>query len=198
MSRKRPPSIIMFLRLVTYLAAAWFLGFGFYIISLPDAQEPATVSGSEAIVVLTGGAGRLGAGVRLMEEKSANRMLISGVNPVVTADELTALTGADSSLFACCIDLDHASPDTAGNATESAKWARQYGFTSITLVTADYHMPRSLILFRNALPEATITAFAVDGNWPLGLLAKEYNKYLVTLAREAIGTSRTKQEGHAP
>ncbi len=197
MSRKRPSSIVIFLRLMTYLAAAWVLGFGFYIISLPDAPEPAGMSKSEAIVVLTGGSGRLGAGVRLMEEKSANRMLISGVNPVVTADELTALTGADRSLFACCIDLDHASPDTAGNATESAKWARQHGFTSITLVTADYHMPRSLILFRNAMPEATIMAFAVDGDWPLGLLAKEYNKYLVTLGREAVGASRTKSEGHA-
>lgn len=195
MPRNRPSPIIMFLKLPVYLVAAWILGFGFYIVSLPSSADPAEAAQSDAVIVLTGGAGRLDAGVRLMEARSAGRMLISGVNPVVTPGELTALTGADDHLFDCCVDLDHASPDTAGNATESAKWARAHGFSSIILVTADYHMPRSLILFREALPEATITAFAVDGDWPLGLLAKEYNKYLVTLVRQAIGASRTQQEG---
>jgi len=195
MPRNRPSPIIMFLKLPVYLAAAWVLGFGFYIVSLPTSADPAKATQSDAVIVLTGGAGRLDAGVRLMEARSAGRMLISGVNPVVTPAELTALTGADDGLFACCVDLDHASPDTAGNAIESAKWARTHGFSSIILVTADYHMPRSLILFRQALPEATITAFAVDGDWPLGLLAKEYNKYLVTLVRQAVGASRIQQEG---
>ena len=54
------------------------------------------------------------------------------------------------------------------------------------LVTADYHMPRSLILFRRAMPDVTVTPHAVDTEAPLGFLIREYNKYLITLLRDAL------------
>lgn len=51
-----------------YLAVAWLLGFGYFYLTLPE--EPAEMPGADAIVVLTGGAGRLEAGLRLLEPRS--------------------------------------------------------------------------------------------------------------------------------
>jgi uncharacterized SAM-binding protein YcdF (DUF218 family) len=195
MPKQRQSFLMMMVKLPIYLAAAWALGFGFYILTLPG--SPADTPKSDAIIVLTGGAGRLEAGVRLLEARLAERMLISGVNPVVEPHELSALTGADDALFTCCVDLDRAAPDTAGNASESAQWVRKHGFSSVVLVTADYHMPRSLILFRSAMPDARIMAWSVTADWPLALLAKEYNKYLVTLVHHAFSGNRdTKRDTH--
>lgn len=174
------------IKLPLYVAVAWLLGFGFFVVNLPQAKTLPYPDNSDGIIVLTGGAGRLEAGLDLLEKEVAARMLISGVNPVVEPHELSALTGAEEALFTCCIDLDRAAPNTAGNATESAAWAKKHGFHSLVLVTADYHIPRSLILFRRAMPEARILAHPVKGEWPILYIANEYNKYMVTLLGEAF------------
>ena len=67
---------------------------------------------------------------------------------------------------------------------------RDNGFRSLRLVTANYHMPRSLLQFRHALPDATIIAHPVFPDhvkqdswwqWPgtARLIIGEYNKFLV-------------------
>ena len=97
------------------------------------------------------------------------------------------MTGAEQTLFNCCVDLGKAALNTEGNAEETADWANVYGFASIVLVTADYHMPRSLILFRKAMPGVHIVAHPVSGEWPVLFLVKEYSKYVITLVRHAGG-----------
>lgn len=186
MARKPFSSVTLAMKAVLYLVVAWALGFGFFVLTLPKAKLIETTPKSDGIIVLTGGAGRLEAGLRLLESKVAERMLISGVNPVVEPHELSALTGAEEALFTCCIDLDRAAPNTAGNATESALWANERGYRSFVLVTADYHMPRSLVLFRRAMPGAHFFAHPVEGEWPILYLVHEYNKYMVTLVGEAL------------
>ena len=42
--------------------------------------------------------------------------------------------------------------NTNGNAIEAKQWIEQNGIKTITLVTANYHMPRSLLEFKKALP----------------------------------------------
>ncbi|WP_262692031.1 YdcF family protein [Kordiimonas aestuarii] len=185
MERKKTSITRHIVRVFAYLVAAWLLGFGYFLMTMPE--EPAEMQGADAIVVLTGGAGRLEAGLELLEAKVAKRMLISGVNPVVKSGDLSALTGAEQTLFNCCVDLGKAALNTKGNADETAEWANVYGFSSIVLVTADYHMPRSLILFRRAMPKVHIVAHPVSGEWPILFLAKEYSKYIVTLVRHARG-----------
>ncbi len=176
----------MLIKAPFYLIAAWLLGFGYFTLTLPEAVPEGATPKSDGIIVLTGGAGRLEAGLALLEAKVADRMLISGVNPVVEPRELSALTGTEEALFTCCVDLDRAAPNTAGNATESNLWAEAHGYSTLVLVTADYHMPRSLILFRRAMPQATIFAHPVKGEWPVLYLANEFNKYVFTLIGEAF------------
>ena len=89
--------------------------------------------------------------------------------------------------------LGHDAIDTRGNARETAAWVRARGVRRVHLVTANYHMARSLLEFRRAMPEVTIVAHPViadrvrldDWWWRPGtasLLASEYTKYLAALA----------------
>lgn len=147
---------------------------------------------SDGIVVLTGGAARLDVGLELLAAKKAKRMLITGVNPGLGKADMQA-RGGNAPLFDCCIDIGFA-PDTVGNAEESAAWAQAGGFKSLRVVTASYHMPRSLLEFQRRLPGIELLAHPVFPEhvklerwwmWPgtAVLLAGEFQKYLAALAR---------------
>ena len=84
--------------------------------------------------------------------------------------------------------------DTTGNATGSAAWAEQHGYGRLIVVTNDYHVPRSMLEMRRALPDRELTAYAVVNakpsatdfaNWldRYRVLAGEYAKYLVAQVR---------------
>lgn len=173
------------IRLPLYLLVFWVLGFGLYVMRLPHV-DPDPIPHADAIIVLTGGAGRLEAGMDLLAKKSAKRLFISGVHPSVVRSELSKLTGADPALFECCVDLGRIALNTYGNATESRAWVEAHGFHKLILVTADYHMPRSLLLFRHVIPEAEVIAFPVNTGRPLHLLVKEYTKYLFTVVGQLL------------
>ena len=68
---------------------------------------------------------------------------------------------------------------------------RQHGYRSLRLVTGGYHMPRSLLEFSEALPEAEVVPHPVfpdrvkQASWwtrpgTAALIIGEYNKYLLT------------------
>ncbi|TNE61742.1 MAG: YdcF family protein [Alphaproteobacteria bacterium] len=181
------------LRLPLYLGALWALGFAYYVVQLPEVAEIPAME-ADAIIVLTGGAGRLEAGMTLLQQKTAERLLLSGVHPSVEMTELSALTGLDMSLFNCCVDLGRSARNTIGNATESRTWARSHGFRRLIIVTADYHMPRSLVVFRRAMPEAEFIAYPVNSGRPVHLLAKEYTKYVFTVLGQVLPDKAYEQE----
>jgi uncharacterized SAM-binding protein YcdF (DUF218 family) len=170
-----------------------------------EAQAPPQ---ADAIVALTGGTwDRLTTGVRLLEEEKGERLLISGVNRVVTDEELLdEALEVDPELARCCIDLGRSAEDTLGNASETARWAREHRYTRLILVTDDYHMPRSQAELSLALPEAEIYPYPVRTRWTdpalwrsdlgaAGRLGAEYVKYLVIRGREAVlGLGNTEEE----
>lgn len=153
---------------------------------------------AQAIVALTGGSmERLSTGVHLLEQQRAERLLISGVNRVVTDQELFDVLDIDPALAACCVDLGRAAEDTLGNASETAEWARAHHYRRLILVTDDYHMPRSYTELALAMPEAEIyrypvrTRFTDPAVWrsdvgAAGRLGAEYVKYLMIRGREAL------------
>lgn len=177
--------------LVAFLAGFW----SFAENVRQPAEEP---QAAQAIVALTGGSlERLTTGVRLLEEHKGERLLISGVNRVVTDAELYDALHIDPALGECCIDIGRSAEDTLGNASETAAWAREHHYTNIILVTDDYHMPRSQAELSVALPEAEIHPYPVRTRWTdPGLwrsdltaamrLGAEYVKYLVIRGREAL------------
>lgn len=178
-------------------AAAFAIGFWNFAERVrAEADEPPQ---AQAIVALTGGSlERLTTGVRLLEERKGERLLISGVNRIVTDQELLGeALKVNPDLASCCIDLGRTAEDTLGNAAETAAWARQHRYRSIILVTDDYHMPRSLTELELAMPEAEIYPYPVRTRWTdpalwrsdltaAGRLGGEYVKYLVIRGREAL------------
>lgn len=177
-------------------AIAFIVGFWNFATSVrAEAEAPPT---SQAIVALTGGSmERLTTGVRLLEERKGERLLISGVNRVVTDDELLHHALDVDPALAERIDLGRSAEDTLGNASEAAAWAREHRYTQIILVTDDYHMPRSQAELELALPEAEIHPYPVRTRWTdpkvwrsdlsaATRLGAEYVKYLVIRGREAL------------
>jgi uncharacterized SAM-binding protein YcdF (DUF218 family) len=174
---------------------AGLLEFGDRVVRLTPADEPAAADG---IVALTGGSDqRLEAATRLLEDGKGRRLLVSGVNPRATRQDLWSVTGAAKPLFDCCVDLGFTAADTVGNAREAAEWARSLGYHSLILVTADYHMPRAMLELRAALPAATITPYPVATrdldaqHWLASApgvrrVTLEYCKDLAILARETV------------
>lgn len=175
-------------RCATLLVAVWLAGFLWFWLALPEAQAPEDAPVADAVVVLTGGDGRLDAGLALLAAQKGERMLISGVHQSVSYRDLSALTGAPMTIFECCIDLDHVSDSTKENAVQSAAWATGKGYSSLLIVTADYHMSRSLAQFRLAMPDKAIIPFPVASKISMQGLVTEYSKLLVTKSRHLFAS----------
>jgi uncharacterized SAM-binding protein YcdF (DUF218 family) len=171
-------------RLIMLIGVAWILGFGWFA-GLPP--QPAVDQQTDAIVVPTGGEGRIMRGIMLMQSNQARRMLITGVDPRVTKAALAERQQMPISVINCCVDLGREAVDTRSNATETANWVRQRGYRSIRLVTNDWHMRRArLELSRSLGPRVRIVADALRSEASLGVLFREYNKYLVRRAAAVL------------
>lgn len=120
-----------------------------------------SVSRSDGIVALTGGEARIREAARLLDAGKGGRLLISGVNRRTTREDLLRLTNLSSQKFNCCVDIGYEALDTQGNADEARVWASQRQFSSLTIVTASYHMPRSLAEIGIALPGIKLVAHPV-------------------------------------
>lgn len=153
-----------------------------------------TTTRTDAIVVLTGGSGRLEAGIELLKAGLGNQLFVSGVGEGVTPEDAFDVETGVLDALACCISFGHSAGNTAGNASETTAWARENGHASLRLVTASYHMPRSMMEFRRALPDATLVAnpiypehVKVNDWWyhrgTAGLIASEYAKSLLMMLK---------------
>ncbi len=146
-------------------------------------------------MALTGGDARLDAAVALLEGGTGKRLLISGVNKASTKDQLKHLSNGGRR-FDCCADIGYAAEDTYGNAEEAAAWTAQHRFKSLIVVTASYHMPRSLRLFHSLMPGVRLIAYPVEpagvdmAAWwrpgTLHLLHNEYLKYVASFVMTAV------------
>jgi uncharacterized SAM-binding protein YcdF (DUF218 family) len=162
------------------LLLAWALGFGLFLLSL---GKPLEDRKTDAIVVLTGGSGRIDRGLAVLRAGDAKRMLVSGVDPDVRPVELAVQFRIDRGLMACCIDLGWQAIDTRSNAEETAKWVQRHGFKSVRLVTTDWHMPRARMELGNAIGRDVevigdgVRSGPSSPGW--SVLFREYHKFLV-------------------
>jgi uncharacterized SAM-binding protein YcdF (DUF218 family) len=172
------------------------LAFASRVAHATPAADPGTAQG---IVALTGGSSRrLTAAMALLQAGRAQRLLISGVNPHTTRQQIRRVARAVAGpVYDCCVDLGFEAIDTVGNAREASEWARARGYDHLILVTADYHMPRALLELHGAMPRVKLIPYPVATEdvdarqwWKtpqgLRLMVMEYDKYLVILTREAV------------
>ncbi|MEY2942681.1 MAG: hypothetical protein RLY97_695 [Pseudomonadota bacterium] len=166
----------MLRRAVSLILLLWALGFIVFAVSLP---KPMGKGASGAIVVLTGGEGRIDRGLALLRGKAAGRMLVAGVDPEVKPREFAAHYHVDAALMTCCITLGYQSVDTRSNAAEVADWVRENKLASIRLVTSDWHMRRAAWELAQRLPPTvTVETDAVTTKPTFNTLLLEYNKLI--------------------
>lgn len=175
----------MITRLTAFLVMLWALGFAWFSIFLPQPLDGRT---TDAIVVLTGGNGRIDRGLQLMQEGAAKRMLISGVDRSVRPHELAVRYEVPDALFDCCVTLGREAIDTRSNGIETARWLEKRGYDTVRLITTDWHMRRAAFELKQALPGDVVLVYdAVPGRPSFAMLFKEYNKYVLRRAAALIG-----------
>ncbi|WP_209017521.1 YdcF family protein [Roseibium aggregatum] len=187
---------IAFVAVVVALMAGAVGQFVFFAHKIASAKVPETAN-ADAIVVLTGGHARVNEAIRLLEEGRANRLLISGVHPGTTREQLAVVTSSHKPLEKGSVDLDRVALNTAGNAAETASWVRKNGFSSLLLVTSAYHLPRAEAELSGALPDVMLISYPVFSKdlkldaWykepaTMRLLIREYVKYIVARLRITV------------
>lgn len=163
----------------------WALGFIWFAVALP---QPAPQSRTDAIVVPTGSGGRIQRGLEMLQLGAAEQMLVTGVDASVQPDEFVAQFSVPQRIMDCCITLGFSALDTRGNARETAEWLADRGYTSLRLVTADWHMRRAAAELQDQLPEnITVLRDAVRSEPSLGTLFTEYHKLLAVWTLQVLG-----------
>lgn len=168
----------MIRRGLALLFVVWLLGFLWFAAALP---QPAAAGVTDAIIVPTGGAGRIDRGLELLRADQAEALLVSGVDREVKAGEFAAEYDVPMELMDCCITLGFAAVDTRSNAAETAQWVRERGYTSLRLVTTDWHMRRAASELYDELPASvTVVRDAVASEPSFRNLFLEYNKLIAS------------------
>lgn len=171
----------MFRRVASFVFLVWVIGFLWFVVALPRPAEDGVRT--DAVIVPTGGAGRIPRGLAVLEQGLAARMLVSGVDSEVRPQEFAAQFGVSPRTMACCVTLGFAAVDTRSNAAETAKWVAQNEVRSLRLVTTDWHMRRAAGELDRTLPESvTVVRDAVPSRPDLRTLFLEYHKLIASRA----------------
>jgi uncharacterized SAM-binding protein YcdF (DUF218 family) len=181
---------------VLVIGLVWLVGLWRFAAAIPN-EVTAPDRTTDAIVVLTGGSLRVEGGLHLLAEGKGKKLFISGVYRGVDVTELLHLSRQTPDSVACCVVLGHDADNTLGNARETAQWMESEGYHSLRLVTASYHMPRSMLEFTRAMPDVEIVPnpvfpeFLQEAPWWRSrrsalLIASEYVKYLAAMVRPYV------------
>jgi len=176
---------------ILWLIFLAFLGGFFYFVSLvPAVQTDRGDVITDAAIVLTGGKMRIEEGLKLLKEGKTHKLFISGVG----SDKV--ITQVDSQLSFSDrrkAEFGKLATSTKGNALETKIWLKKNNVKTINLVTANYHMPRSLLEFRyylnsdiTIIPHPSFTSsFHREEYWKhlnsVKILVLEYCKTLLFL-----------------
>jgi uncharacterized SAM-binding protein YcdF (DUF218 family) len=172
------------LRFVASAVLIYVFGFLGFALTLP---QPVSGQLTDAVIVPTGGPGRIARGIDVVEEGLARELFVSGVDPEVKPKEFAAQFKVPSRLMTCCVTLGYLAVDTRSNAGEAAQWMKENRFSSVRLVTTDWHMARAASEFAEALPAGTmIVRDAVKSTPDLATLYLEYNKLIAAAVSQGL------------
>jgi uncharacterized SAM-binding protein YcdF (DUF218 family) len=186
--------------LILLAVLVFTVGFAVFSERTTRRAPPAPPPSADGVVALTGAGGaRISTAMMLLDQRAGGRLLITGVNPSTTDDDVRRIAGGTSVMFDCCVDLDRSARTTVGNAREAAAWTRSHGYRSLIVVTSDFHMPRTLLELKSALgPGVAVHAYPVRGADVSGRpwwrdptaarrLMVEYVKFLAALVLDVAG-----------
>ena len=156
---------------------------------LNTATNPNKIDG---IVVLTGDQYRIAKGIELLKNYPGKKLLISGVNKNINAIDIMEKFPNNKNFFECCIDIGKDAKNTFENIIETFKWMKSNEFTSIIIVTSDYHVPRVKLEINRFIDNQEIFYEVVkndetDSIQRLKKITLEYIKYIRTFLSIKIG-----------
>ena len=168
----------MIARFFALVLLGYAVGFILFAVTLGK-PAPAALK-TDAVVVITGGPGRLEHGMDVLQQGKAKRLLVAGADPSVTKRDLGVRLGGRQRLLGCCVDLGSESVDTRSNAEESQRWLAKRKYKSVRLITSDWHMRRARYEFRKVLgSKLVLETDAVRSEPSFITLFGEYNKYVL-------------------
>jgi uncharacterized SAM-binding protein YcdF (DUF218 family) len=131
-----------------------------HLLTLRDPGPPARPA--DAIFVLSGGEGRIQEGYRAWSGGAARELYILGAGRRVPATRIVPEVSRIPAEALSRVHVEWWSENTLENAF-SAKSAVGAGkYSSVILVTSDYHIPRAVLAFRKVLPpDVSVSAIRV-------------------------------------
>lgn len=183
-----------FILIFIALLIIWFIGLLFFISRVPKYQNLDNNT-AEAAIVLTGGDKRIEEGVKILQQKLVKKLFITGVNYKVRNKK--EIPYVDDLYKVDNVEIGKEATTTTGNAFEAREWIKKNHIHTIKIVTANYHMPRSILEFQYRIPDIIIEAhsvfpdkFDINKWWydknTLILILKEYTKYIYVLSYTKI------------
>ena len=175
----------MLRKFVSACFLVWVFGFLWFAVDLP---QPAEELETDAVIVATGGPGRIARGLEVLDQGLAQRMLVTGVDPEVKPVEFAAQFDVSEAQMECCVALGFRAMDTRGNADETADWVKRNTVQSLRLVTTDWHMRRAAgELDRKLPPSVQVVRDAVPSQPNLWTLFLEYHKLIASRISGFVG-----------
>jgi uncharacterized SAM-binding protein YcdF (DUF218 family) len=160
------------IRFLLWCGGIWCSLFFIFLISIPTKNDETTKV--EAIVVFTGSKGRIQRAMELYERGLAPKLYISGLKSgesrYVLFDRYLPKTCLPEN-----IDWDTAK-NTHQNALETVDWLMENGIKTIRLVTASYHMPRSVLELHSKNKNLVILPYVIQE--PVFLSQKNFLLYI--------------------
>ena len=131
-----------------------------HLLALRDPGPPARPA--DAIFVLTGGEGRIQEGFRAWSGGAARELYILGAGRRVPIARIVPEASRISADALSRIHVEGWSENTLENAFSAKSAVGEGKYSSVILVTSDYHIPRAVLVFRKVFPpEVSLTAIRV-------------------------------------
>ena len=150
----------------------WLYGLGIFYAYIHHCGHHQQIEHKDG-VVFTGSPGRIHSGIKLLREKKLKCLFISGISPrsQQTLQHQTPFLP---------ISFGFKAANTRGNIEETCCWARKKNISHITVITADYHIPRCLLLFRRYATHLNVRPYCIKTPLPKRFTHafREYQKFL--------------------
>ena len=121
-----------------------------HLLSLRDPGPPARPA--DAIFVLTGGEGRIQEGFRAWSGGAARELYILGAGRTVPVARIVPEGSRIPAEALSRVHVEGWSENTLENAFSAKSAVGERKYSSVILVTSDYHVPRAHLAFRTVLP----------------------------------------------
>ena len=190
LNMRKNPTIIVFLLVITSIS---FLNIYFFFQEVKKFENSVTnINNIDGIVVITGDQFRIAKGIELLKRNPNKKLLISGVNKNINPVDIMKEFPSSINFFQCCIDIGKDAKNTFENIIETFEWMKSNEFTSIIIVTSDYHLPRVKLEINRFIDNQQIFYEAVktdesDSILRLKKITLEYIKYIRTFLSIKIG-----------